>query len=154
MNLIQYRPRAMRGVCSNNAPALVSEWDRMMDELFHGSLPGAAGIDGESWAPRADIREEKDRYVADFELPGLEKSEVQVTLENNVLTVAGERKREETREEDRIYRCERYYGKFARSLRLPDDVDAERVEAGFKNGVLRIAVAKKEEAKARAIEIK
>ncbi len=101
-----------------------------------------------------DIREEKERYLADFELPGLEKNEVQVTMENGVLTVTGERKREETREDDKVYRSERFYGKFSRALRLPDDVDTEKVEAGFKNGVLRVVVPKKEESKARPIEIK
>lgn len=154
MNLIQCQPRAMRGVYPNHSRTLVSEWDRMMEEFFNLSPARLDAEEGRGWAPRVDIREEKDRYVADFELPGIEKSEVQVTMENNVLTVTGERRREETREDDKVHRCERCYGKFARSLRLPDDVDAEKIDAGFKNGVLRIAVPKKEETKARAIEIK
>ena len=154
MNLIQCQPRVMRGVFPNETRALVSEWDRMLEEFFNLSPARRDAQEGQGWAPRVDIREEKDRYVADFELPGIEKNEVQVTMESHVLTVTGERKREEPREDDKVYRCERFYGKFARSLRLPDDVDAEKIEAGFKNGVLRIAVPKKEEAKARAIEIK
>ncbi len=154
MNLIQYRPRVLGSVFPRETRSWMSDWDRMLDEFFNG-LPARGDVsECCEWAPRVDIREEKDRYVADFELPGLEKDEVQVTLENGVLTVTGERKREETREDDKIYRSERFYGKFARSLRLPDDVNAEQVEAGFKNGVLRVAVPKKEESKPRSIEIK
>jgi len=154
MNLIQYRPRVLGGVCPSETRSLVNDWDQLVDEFFNLSPARRDASECCGWAPRVDIREEKDRYVADFELPGIEKNEVQVTLENGVLTVTGERKREEAHEDDKVYRSERFYGKFARSLRLPDDVDAEKVEAGFKNGVLRVAVPKKEESKARSIEIK
>lgn len=154
MNLIQYRPRVLGGLFPSENRSLASDWDQMLEEFFNWSPVRRDTGACCGWAPRVDIREEKERYVADFELPGLEKHEVQVTLENGVLTVTGERKREETREDDRVYRSERFYGKFARALKLPDDVDAEKIEAGFKNGVLRVAVAKKEESKPRSIEIK
>ncbi len=154
MNLVRLQPRMLSGIYPNETRSLWNEWDRMLDEFF--TLAPSRGNAAEvcEWVPRVDIREEKDRYVADFELPGLEKNDVEVTLENGVLTVTGERKREETTENDKVYRRERFYGKFSRSLRLPDDVDAERIEAGFKNGVLRVSVTKKDEAKPRTIEIK
>jgi HSP20 family protein len=154
MNLVRIQPRMLSGMYPNESRSLLHEWDRMLDEFFNWAPARSDKAEACEWVPRVDIREEKDRYITDFELPGLEKNEVAVTMENNVLTVTGERKREETTENDKIYRRERFYGKFSRSLRLPDDVDADRIEAGFKNGVLRIAVPKKEEAKPRAIEIK
>jgi len=154
MNLVRIQPRMLSSVYPNEARSLWNEWDRMMDEFFNLAPSRSNTAEVCEWVPRVDIREEKDRYVADFELPGLEKGDVEVTLEDGVLTVTGERKSEESTENDKVYRRERFYGKFSRSLRLPNDVDAERIEAGFKNGVLRIAVGKKDEAKPRTIEIK
>jgi HSP20 family protein len=154
MNLVRIQPRMLSGIHPNETRSLWNEWDRMMDEFFDWAPSRSNTAEVCEWVPRVDIREEKDRYLADFELPGLEKDDVAVTLENSVLTVTGERKRQEASADDKVYRNERFYGKFSRSLRLPDDVDAERIEAGFKNGVLRIAVSKKDEAKPRTIEIK
>jgi HSP20 family protein len=134
--------------------SVLSEWDRLFDEMF-GWWPSRMDSDGSlEWAPRVDVREEKDRYTVDFELPGLEKENIQVTMENGVLNVTGERQHEADSKDEQTVRRERSYGKFSRCLRFPDDVDSEKIEAGFKNGVLRVAIPKKEEAKPRTIEIK
>ncbi len=154
MNLIRWQPRMVSRRVPNETRSLFDEWDRMFDEFLGWAPARSAASEEYAWVPRVDVKEEKDRYLVDFELPGLDKDDIKVTMENGMLTVSGERKHEETREDDKVYRRERSYGKFCRSLRLPEDVDGDKVEAGFKNGILRIGVGKKEEAKPRAIEIK
>lgn len=106
-----------------------------------------------SWTPSIDIREETDAYVFDADLPGLTKDDVDVTFEDNVLTVSGERRFEEKETEGEYRRVERRYGKFTRSFALPSQVDADKVEAAFQDGVLRVRVPKAEASKARKIKI-
>ena len=108
-----------------------------------------------SWAPKVDIREEKDTYTIDFALPGLEKNDFNVKIKESVLTVEGERKINVTDPDDKYYR---YFeipdGKFSRSFKLPDTIDGNTVDGTYKNGVLTLELHKKKEAKPQTIEIK
>jgi HSP20 family protein len=107
-----------------------------------------------AWAPRIDVREEPDGYVVEVDLPGLSKSDIEVSLENDILTISGERKMEDTQDGQTVHRRERFCGKFTRSMSFPGDVDPEKVAASFKDGVLKVEIKKSELTKPRQIEIK
>jgi HSP20 family protein len=106
------------------------------------------------WAPLVDITEDDKEYLIKAELPEEKKDEVKVTLENGVLTIIGERKFEKEEKGKKYHRVERAYGSFVRSFTLPDDADANKVNAEFKDGVLKVHVAKSEAAKPKQIEVK
>ena len=104
--------------------------------------------------PRADIREDDNKYVVELDLPGLSKNDVEVTFDNNTLTVSGERKLEDDKKEGKVHRRERFWGKFVRSLTLPTNVDRNKIDATFRDGVLTITLPKAEEAKVHRVEVK
>ena len=103
--------------------------------------------------PRVNIRENDESVSLTFELPGVNQEDVKVTIENNVLTVAGERKFESSEENDGYVRNEISTGSFSRSFTLPRTVDTDSVTADYKNGLLTVAIARKEEAKPKQIEV-
>lgn len=106
------------------------------------------------WLPSVDISETDTEYYIQAELPGLNKGDVKITLEDGVLTLQGERKQEKEEKGTRYHRVERSYGRFVRSFALPDSVDEAKVSAEFKDGVLQIHLPKSEQAKPKAIEVK
>jgi HSP20 family protein len=114
---------------------------------------GNENIGEGTWLPAVDVRETADEFVFVAELPGLTKKDVNITLEDKVLTISGERSFEGKEENQNYHRIERAYGSFSRSFTLPHEVDQERVSANFKDGVLTVAVAKAEALKPRKIEI-
>ncbi len=109
-----------------------------------------------AWSSAIDVREETDRYVVIADVPGIDPKDIEITMENGVLTIQGERNYETTDEdkESGYRRVERAYGKFFRRLALPDVADAENISAEGKNGVLEISIQKSEQAKPRRIEVK
>jgi HSP20 family protein len=106
------------------------------------------------WSPLVDITEDDKEYLIKAELPEVKKDEVKVTVENGVLNITGERKFEKEEKGKRYHRVERAYGSFVRSFTLPDDADANKVNAEFKDGVLKVHLAKSESAKPKQIEVK
>ncbi len=127
-----------------------------MNRLFMSSVPrgfGEEDLATGGWSPRVDIFESESELVLEAELPGMQRDDFEVSIENNVITLRGERKFEKKDESDNYHRVERAYGSFTRSFSLPRSVSAEGTTADFKNGVLRVTLPKKEEAKARKIEI-
>ena len=102
----------------------------------------------------ADISEDENEYVIKAELPELKKEEVKVTVENGVLTISGERKFEKEENKKKYHRVERAYGRFVRSFALPEDADASKVKAEFKDGMLTVHLPKSEKAKPKQIEVK
>lgn len=139
--------------------ALRREMDRLFDGFSRGfGMPSLAdGLsDSVFLTPRLDVAETDTSYEVSVELPGIERDDLDVTVANGVLTIKGEKKAEtEQKEKGRLY-AERSYGAFQRSLSLPADADAGKVEAAFKNGVLKLTIDKTAEAKAeiRRIDIK
>ena len=128
-----------------------------MDELFHNRLAsvlGGEGLQSVAWSPVVDIEESAEAYIIHAELPGLSKEKVKVTVENGVLTLSGERDLERRVETKTFHRVERSHGTFTRSFTLPDDVESESVEANFKDGLLEIQIAKREEALPKSIEVR
>ena len=104
--------------------------------------------------PRVDIEEADESYTIKADLPGLEKQDVAITVENGTLRLEGEKKTEQKREKGRYYHLERSYGRFSRSFALPDGVDVEKITAAMNHGVLELSIPKSERAKPRAIEVK
>ena len=105
------------------------------------------------WSPSVDIYETESEIVLEAELPGMNREDFEVSIENNVITLKGERNFEKKDEGDNYHRVERAYGSFSRSFSLPRSVSADSTSADFKNGILRVALPKKEEAKARKIQV-
>lgn len=106
------------------------------------------------WAPLVDIAEDDKEYLIKVELPEVSKDDVKVTVENGTLTISGERKAEREEKGRKFHRLERVYGRFARSFAIPEDAEADHVKAEFKEGVLRVHLAKSEQARPKQIEIK
>lgn len=128
-----------------------------VNRLFTGNLARAfddEGIARGAWNPNVDIYENKDQIVLEAELPGMKREDFDLSVENNVITLRGERKFEKKDESDNYHRVERAYGSFLRSFTLPNTVTAEGATAEYNNGVLRVVLPKREETKARRIEIK
>ncbi len=132
--------------------SLQEEVNRLFSSSFTRSF-GDEGFARGAWAPSVDIYENKDQIVLEAELPGMNREDFELTVENNVLTLRGERRFEKKEESDNYHRVERSYGSFSRSFTLPQTVSTENAVAEYKNGVLRVVLAKREEVKARRIEI-
>ncbi len=107
-----------------------------------------------AFEPKVDIRENDKEFVVSAELPGLNKEDFKLTVENNVLILEGEKKVEHEETEEGYYQNERFSGAFKRSFRLTDSVNSKKIDADFKNGVLTITIPKAEKAKPKEIEIK
>jgi len=105
------------------------------------------------WPVALDVIEEKDQYVLKADLPGIKKEDIKVSLEDNVLTIAAERKSEAEAQDKQIHRIERTFGRYQRSLNLGAKVDAEKIRANYKDGVLELTVPKAEEVKPKSIEV-
>ena len=115
-------------------------------------LPGTSFFEG--WEPAVDVYEDKDKITVRAELPGMKQPDIQLSVESNTLTISGERKREEERQQGDTFRSERFYGRFQRSLTLPQPVDSGNIKATYKDGVLTVICPKSEEAKRKQIEVK
>ena len=127
-----------------------------VNRLFSTNLTRAFGDEGigrGAWSPSVDIFENKDQIVLEAELPGMKQEDFDLSIENNVITLRGERRFEKTEETDNYHRVERSYGAFTRSFTLPQTVSGEGATAEYNNGVLRVTLPKREEAKPRRIEV-
>ena len=155
-NMIRRRP-AGPSMLSSVAPRMTA-FDRLFDEEvlrpFRMFEEMAESFNQRGWAPAVDIRETEDAYEVMADLPGFDKKDVEITLENSVLTLRGERKWEGEQGEQAYRRIERAYGEFTRSFSLPTQVDAEKVDASFQDGVLTISIPKSEESRPRRITVK
>ena len=107
-----------------------------------------------AWAPALDISERKDAYLVTVEVPGVEPEDLDITMEDGLLTIKGERQFTSESSEQQFHRVERRYGAFRRSITLPAQVQADHIEATFDNGVLQIVVPKAEEAKPKRIQVR
>ena len=130
-----------------------------MDSLFahalglHGQWQNATGASTPAWAPALDIAERKDAYLVTVELPGVKLDDLEITLEDGLLTIHGERQFTSESSEEQYHRVERSSGAFRRSITLPAHVMADEVNASMEDGVLRILVPKAEEAKPMSIQV-
>jgi HSP20 family protein len=142
MNLIRYSP---------------SNWfDAVLSRMLEDAVPATpAATRAESvFVPRVDIRDEKDVITVAAELPGVERDQLSVKVENGVLTLSGQKKQESETQENGFYRSECVYGTFQRSFTVPDTVDTEKIDAEYKDGVLKVWLHKKPEAAPKLISIR
>ena len=125
-----------------------------INRLFDSPMSNGGSDVLNGWAPALDLYEEKDSLILRAELPGMKKEEIEISLHENTISVSGERRNEKKYEGGQTSREERFFGRFTRSFKLPKQVDASRVKAAYKDGVLTVTLPKTEEAKPRQIEIK
>jgi HSP20 family protein len=132
--------------------SLQTEMNRLFNTVFDAPTGGNGG-QARRWVPAMDLLETDEHFVLRADLPGMRREDVAIELEDNVLTVSGERKAEHEDRQEGYYRLERAFGSFSRSLTLPKGVDAEAVTATFDSGVLELRIPKPEERKPRKIAI-
>lgn len=128
------------------------EFETLANRLFQYSPTSRSG-ESRPWVPQVDITEDETAYTLTTDLPDVPKDAVKVTVEEGVLTVRGERKWGQKAENTKVHLVERSYGSFTRAFRLPDDASGDKVTASFRDGVLKVVLPKREEAKPRQVEV-
>ena len=146
MNLVKWNPAKELLSLNRSLQSLLN------DDFFR--FPALFSDEEKMWAPMVDIYEDEKEIVLKAELPEIDPKNVDIKLEDNSLTLKGERKYDKELKKENFYRLERSYGSFKRQFNLPSYVDKEKVKASYKNGVLKIQLPKKEEAKPTKIDIK
>lgn len=129
-------------------------FDRYTKAMGRPVSQGQELINTGDWTPRVDISETDNEFIIKAEIPEVDKEDVKVSVDNGVLTIQGERKQEKEEKGKKFHRVERYYGSFVRSFTLPDNIDATKIKASFKDGMLNLQVPKTGEARPKAIEVK
>ncbi len=148
---------AMRWDPFRDLTSIQDEINQMFDRVFgrRGSVAGGESAAGRAaWAPAVDISERQDAYVVTAEVPGVKPEDLDVTMEDGLLTIQGERHVEEETSDRQYHRVERRYGSFRRSVTLPSQVRADAIEASYSDGVLQVVVPKAEEAKPKKITVR
>ncbi len=150
MSLIRYQvPELSHWARFDRLASFRNEVNRLLDFSWPSRDPGLVS----GWSPALDVFDDKDNLVVTAELPGLKKDEINLSLHDGVLTISGERKHEPEAREGGTFRSERYFGKFQRSVTLPSTVDANKVNASYKDGILTVELPKAEEAKPKQIAV-
>ena len=146
MALIRWEPvRELR--------TMQNDMNRLFGTFFDSTTPGNGAAPARRWIPAIDIVENTDEFVLKADLPGLSEGDVNVELDDNVLKISGERKSEHEQRKDGFYRVERAFGRFSRSLTLPEGVSADSIQATFDNGVLEVHIQKPEQRKPQKVAI-
>ena len=145
MTLVRWRP-------FRELNSMQREMNRMFDAFFRDVEDEVTGEP--TWYPSLDVKETADRVEVSAELPGMRKEDIKLSIRDNVLHLTGEKKREDEEKDTNFHRVERIYGMFSRSITLPAHVEIDKVEAYFKDGVLRLILPKAEQEKPKQIEIK
>ena len=150
MSIIRYQvPELSNWSSFDRLASLRDEFNR----LFDWTAPSRDSGLFSGWSPALDVYDGKDHLVVKVELPGMKKEEIEISLHDGTLTVAGERKVEHEEKDGQSFRSERYFGKFQRSLSLPTTVDPNNVKASYKDGILTVTPPKAEEAKPKKVEV-
>ncbi len=152
MSLIRWKPARDLASFPSDMVSLQREMNRVFDSFFSGA--DEPGLLNGTWAPAVDVAEGEESYTVKMELPGVNKDDVKITLESNVLTIRGDKKAENEVKEKNYHRTERSYGSFQRSFTLPTTVKNDRIDAVYKDGILTVTLPKAEEAKPKQIEVK
>lgn len=129
-----------------------SPFDQLVDSFFNNAV--THNVNREFYRPQLDVVEKKVTFELTMSLPGLEKEAVTIELKKGVLTISGEKKAEFTEQDDVVHYREINYGKFSRAIHLPESIDAEKIEAEMKNGILSIVVPKSEKETSKIISLK
>jgi len=153
MSLVRWNPARDLATWPSDLFGMQREMNRMFDNFFRGT-DRSEDYTLAAWTPAVDIAEHDDEYIVKVELPGVNKDEVKITLESNILTLHGEKKQEKETKKENYHRVERSYGSFQRSFTLPTNVKSDKIDAAYKDGILTINLPKAEEAKPKQIEVK
>ncbi|RPI05439.1 MAG: Hsp20/alpha crystallin family protein [Ignavibacteriae bacterium] len=153
MSLVRWNPARELATWPSDLFGIQREINRMFDNVFR--YDNRDDDDGfNAWTPAVDIAEHDEQYLVEVELPGVNKEDVKITLENNILTIRGEKKQEKETRKESYHRVERSYGSFQRSFTLPTTIKSDKIDAAYKDGILQITLPKAEEAKPKQIEVK
>jgi len=133
----------------------LSDLREEIDRLFDAPLSELANPSRllSGWTPALDVYEDKDNFTVKVELPGMKKEDIDVSLHIGSLSISGERKGETKHEDGEVYRAERFFGRFQRTVTLPSTIAADKVKAQYKDGILTVTLAKTEEAKPKQIDV-
>jgi len=153
MSLVRWNPARELATWPSDLFGIQREINRMFDTVFRYDTRDDENVFN-AWTPAVDIAEHDEQYLVKVELPGVNKDDVKITLENNILTIRGEKKQEKETKKENYHRVERSYGSFQRSFTLPTSVKSDKIDAVYKDGILQIALPKAEEAKPKQIEVK
>jgi HSP20 family protein len=150
MSLIRYQaPQLSNWPSFDRLSSLRNDLDRLFDLSWSGRDSGLFS----GWSPALDVFDEKDHFVVNAELPGMKKEEIELSFQDGVLSISGERKQTTEKTEGETYRSERYFGKFQRSVTLPVAVDSSKISASYKDGILSVTLPKSEAAKPKQIQV-
>jgi HSP20 family protein len=153
MSLIRWNPTRDLAAFPSEISGLQRDMNRIFDSFFRGGSEEPALINA-AWVPAVDVAEEDSQYVVKVELPGVNKDDVNISLESNILTIRGEKKTEQESKGKNYHRVERSFGSFHRSFALPTTVKVDKIDAVFKDGILAVTMPKADEAKPKQIEVK
>jgi HSP20 family protein len=145
------RPSLLNWMPFDQLATVRDEMNRLFESTLGDGIQSPDLFGG--WTPAVDLYEDKDHLIVRAELPGMTKDSIDISLHEGILTLSGERKAEELPEGSEAYRSERFYGRFQRSFDLPKPVEAERVQASYRDGILTVTLPKTEEAKPRQIQV-
>lgn len=152
MNIVKWqRPAVVNWPGFGRLSDLRDEIDRLFESPLTELTRTSNLLSG--WTPALDVYENKDNYTVKAELPGMKKEDIEVSLHEGTLSISGERKSETKHEDAEVYRAERFFGRFQRTVALPTAVAADQVKAAYKDGVLTITLPKTEEAKPKHIDV-
>ena len=152
MNLIKWqRPSLTTWPSFGRLSDLRDEIDRIFESPLTELTRTAPLVSG--WAPALDVYEEKDHFIVKAELPGMKKEDIEVSFTDGSLSISGERKSESKHEDAEVYRAERFFGRFQRTVTLPTPVAVDKTKASYKDGVLTVTLPKTEEAKPKHIDV-
>lgn len=154
MSLIRWNPAHELDRWPSDFVGIQRDINRLFDNFFRSGNPVEETIATAYFAPAVDIAEKENEYVVKVELPGVEKEDVKISVESNILTIRGEKKQEKEEKNKSFHRVERSYGSFQRSFTLPSTVKNDKIDALFNSGILTITMPKSEESKPKQIEVK
>lgn len=146
MSIVRYNPWSVPS-------AFQEEIKQVFERFFNESDTDQSNVVTSQWAPRVDIKEEAERFVIQADIPGVDPKEIEINMDNGILSIKGERKTEAREDTERYTRIERSHGMFYRRFALPDSADPEGIKASGKHGVLEISIPKRPETKPRRIEV-
>jgi len=151
MNLTRYQKPDLGWPGFGRLSSLRDELDRLFESPWTEFARTSQLLSG--WTPALDVHEDKDNFVVHADLPGMKREEIEVSLHDGALSISGDRKAEKKFDEAEVYRTERFFGKFQRTVTLPAPVAADKVKAQYKDGILTITLPKTEAAKPKQIEV-
>jgi HSP20 family protein len=150
MAIERWRPRW--GIIPWRPSRELEEWERLFDDFF-GRPSWRLPVEERGWMPVVDVFEKEDKFVVKAELPGMKEDDINVSVVGDTLSIKGEKKTETEIKDEDYYRCERSYGSFYRSIPIPSNVDADKIEASFEDGVLEVVLPKSAKVKPKKIAV-